>query len=49
MTADHLPVWQWGVGSLAVTAVLALTGTADQVPMTGTDFAATHHCDLWPS
>ena len=36
MTADHLPVWQWGVGSLAVTAVLALTGcTGPATPSAG--------------
>ena len=36
MTADHLPVWQWGVGALAVTAVLALTGcTGPATPSAG--------------
>jgi hypothetical protein len=36
MTADHLPVWRWGVGSLAVTAVLALAGcTGPATPSDG--------------
>ena len=26
MTGDHLSVWRWGVGSIALTAVLALAG-----------------------
>jgi para-nitrobenzyl esterase len=43
---DGVPQWPRWTGD---GAVLALTGAADQVPMTGTDFAATHHCDLWPS
>jgi para-nitrobenzyl esterase len=30
-------------------AILTLTGATDPVPVTGTDFAAAHHCDLWPS